>query len=123
MELTGQLYNLSKSLQIILSLPLPASSEKSARVVKSLVRQRRLGDVRDAMIAVLSEQDESLRVAEIYERVQQKLEGPVSYQHLKDFLSHRSRGEKQLFEREGWGRYRLWSPPGPAEGASFVPRG
>ena len=111
MVLTGQLCNPSKTLQNILSLPLPSCSEKSARFVRPLIRQRRLGDVRDAMIAVLSEEGDFLRVAEIYERVGQRLEEPATYQHVKDFLNHRSRGEKPLFERQGYGRYRIWSPP------------
>lgn len=115
MDLTGQLHNPCKSLQFILSLPVPASSEMSVRVGKPWIRQRRLGDVRDAMIDVLRDEGDFLRVAVIYERVQQRLEQPTTYQHVRDFLNHRSRGEKQLFEREGYGRYRIWSPPEPTE--------
>ena len=107
MVLTGQLCNPTKSLQFILSLPFPDQARRSAcRVLKRPV-VRRCGDVRDAMIAVLSEEGGPLRVAEIYERVDQRLAGPVRYEHVKDSLSHRSRGEKQLFERLGHGLYRL----------------
>ncbi len=114
-DLTGQLHNLPKPVEYLLSLPLPAASETSVRAVKPWVVKRRLGDVRDAMIAVLREEGEFLRVAEIYRRVEQRLDGPVSYQHVRDFLNHRSRGEKQLFERQGYGLYRLWVPDGPLE--------
>jgi len=106
-ELTRQLYNPSTTLQNLLNLPLPAASDAPARSLKPLVRQRRLGDVRDAMIAVLREEGGPLKTAEIYDRVGQKLEAPIGYQHVKNFLNHRSRGERQLFERVGFGRYRL----------------
>jgi hypothetical protein len=62
------------------------------------------------MIAVLRDEGGCLRVAEIYERVEQRLEGPVTYAYVRDFLNLRSRGPKQLFERQGYGRYGLWMP-------------
>jgi hypothetical protein len=58
------------------------------------------------MVAVLREEGDFLRVAEIYARVEQRLGRPVGYEHVRDFLNHRSRGKKQLFEREGYGMYR-----------------
>ena len=64
MDLSGQLHNLPKPLELSLSLPVPAASEVSARVVKPWIRQRRLGDVRDAMVAVLGEDGGYLRVSE-----------------------------------------------------------
>lgn len=108
MDLTAQLINPSKSLQNLLSLPWPESRKKSARFGTPWIPERRLGDVRDAMIAVLGEEGDPLRVADIYARVQTRLEGPVSYQHVKDFLNHRSRGDRRLFERHGYGRYGLY---------------
>jgi hypothetical protein len=110
MELSGQLHNLPKTLEYLLSLPVPAASEVSVRVVKPLVAKRRLGDVRDAMVALLREEGDCLRVAEIHQRVEQRLDGPVSYSHVRDYLNHRSRGEKQLFERNGHGLYGLRAP-------------
>jgi hypothetical protein len=68
------------------------------------------------MIAVLAEAGGELRVGQIYQQVGE----PVpSYDHVKDFLNHRSRGEKRLFARLGYGIYRLpgWDQPegaGPA---------
>jgi hypothetical protein len=53
------------------------------------------------MVDVLREDGDFLRVAVIYERVQQMLEGPVNYQHVRDFLNHRSRREKQLVRARG----------------------
>jgi hypothetical protein len=68
-----------------------------------------LGDVRDTMIAVLREEGGFLRVSQIHRRVEQGLDGQVIYAYVRDFLNHRSRGEKQLFERRGYGWYRLHS--------------
>jgi hypothetical protein len=77
-------------------------------VARRLAPRRRLGDVRDAIIAVLAEEDGPLRVAEIYDRVVARLgEPPPSYLHGKDSLSHRSRGLEPLYERLGYGLYRL----------------
>lgn len=63
--------------------------------------------MRDAMIAVLAEENEFLKVAVIYERARQKLEGPVTYGYVRDFLNSRTRTKTPLFERGGWGFYRL----------------
>ena len=65
------------------------------------------------MVVVLREEGDYLKVAEIYDRVEQKLGRSVGYEHVRDFLNHRSRGEKQLFERQGYGMYRLWVPDSP----------
>jgi hypothetical protein len=60
------------------------------------------------MVAVLAESGSELHVAQIYEQVVERLGVPApSYDHVKDFLNHRSRGERPLFVREGFGRYRL----------------
>lgn len=110
MELTGQLHNPSSLLQSLLSLPVPTRSKKAARVRKKpRAPKRRLGDVRDTMIAVLREEGGFLRVSQIHRRVEQGLDGQVIYAYVRDFLNHRSRGEKQLFERRGYGWYRLHS--------------
>ena len=106
-DLTGQLSNLSQSLQALFSLPLPPPGRVVSRAGKPIVKKRRLGDVRDAMIAVLAQENGYLRVAEIYERVGKQLDGPVAHQYIRDFLNNRSRGEKPLFERGDWGHYRL----------------
>jgi hypothetical protein len=111
-DLSGQLHNLPKSVEYLLSLPVPAFSEVPGRGVNWVVKHR-LGDVRDSMIAVLREEGDWLPVAEIYRRVNQRLDGQVSYSHVRDYLNHRSRGEKKLFERKGHGLYGLWLPAEP----------
>ena len=121
MDLTGQLHNLPKPVEYLFSLPVQADYETSVRVVKPWVAKRRLGEVRDAMIAVLREGGDYIRVADIHARVEQKLECPVSYQHVKDVLSNRSRNEKQLFERKGYGLYRLWVPDQPKSADAVGP--
>jgi hypothetical protein len=114
MDLSGQLHNLPKPVEYLLSLAVPAASEVSARIPTAWATKRRLGDVRDAMIAVLREEGECLPVAEIYRRVEQRVDGAVSYSHVRDYLNHRSRGEKPLFERTRHGVYGLV----PAEGVN-----
>jgi hypothetical protein len=53
-------------------------------------------------VAVLAENGGELRVAQIYEQVAERLGEPApSYDHVKDFLNHRSRGDRQLFVRLG----------------------
>jgi hypothetical protein len=121
MDLTGQLHNLPKPIEYLLSLPVPPDSDVSVRPVRPRVVKRRLGEARDAMVAVLRDEGDYLRVAEIYRRVEQRLDGPVSYQHVKDFLNLRSRGEKQLFERKGYGLYRLWASDADGVGPSHMP--
>ena len=107
MDLVGQLANPDRKLSGFLNLPIPEAEGRPRRPVKRVARHR-LGDVRDAMIAVLAEAGGPLRTAVIYERVVARLGEPApTYMHVKDFLSHRSRGDKQLFVREGYGRYRL----------------
>jgi hypothetical protein len=60
------------------------------------------------MIAVLDEADEPLRTHVIYDCVVERLGEPKpTYGHVRDFLSHRSRGDRRLFERLGYGTYRL----------------
>ena len=52
-----------------------------------------------AIVSVLLEEGHYLRVAEVYRRVQQRVEGPVSYGQVREYLNKRSHGKKQLFER------------------------
>ncbi len=60
------------------------------------------------MIAVLAESGGELRVGQIYQQVVLRLGEPApSYDHVKDFLNHRSRGDRRLFVRLGYGVYRL----------------
>jgi hypothetical protein len=40
-------------------------------------------------------------------KIERRLSGLVTYGYVRDFLNLRSHGKKQLFEREGYGRYRL----------------
>lgn len=62
------------------------------------------------MIAVLAEGGE-LRVKDVYERVVEVLGDPApSYDHVGGFLNYRSRGDRRLFVRVGFGRYRLVEP-------------
>lgn len=110
MDLRGQLSNPSKLLESLLALRLPVSGQTSGRSRRPSRQEprRRLGDVRDAMIAVLAESGGELRVGQIYEQVARRLGAPVpSYDHVKDFLNHRSRGDRRLFVRLGYGMYRL----------------
>jgi hypothetical protein len=107
-DLTGQLANLSEKLKALLDQPLPTPSVgPSAASDKPFAARRRLGDIRDAMVEVLAQESDFLQVADIYARVVMKLEEPVTYDYVKDFLNSRTRTKPPLFERGGWGRYRL----------------
>ena len=67
--------------------PLPScridAPKRQARPAVAL----RVGAVRDAMIAVLAEDCGPLPVKVIHERVARRLEGRVTYGHVKDFLT------------------------------------
>jgi hypothetical protein len=116
MDLLGRLSNPSPKVLAVLDLSLPAARPARKRAAKP-ESQLRVGDVRDAMIAVLAEAGKPLRVSVIHERVVQKLGEPVTYGHVKDFLSVRSRGleEKRLFAKAGSGRYLLHGSVDPEQ--------
>lgn len=110
MDLRRQLSNLPKRVEILFSLRLDEATRPTGRSRKPAKPEprRRLGDVRDAMIAVLAESGGEMRVGLIYEQVVLRLGEPTpSYQNVRDFLNHRSRGDRQLFVRLGYGVYRL----------------
>jgi hypothetical protein len=107
MDLIGQLSNPPALLKRVLDVPVPQGRVEQVAALRAGPR-RRLGDIRHAIVAVLAEEGGPLRVAEIYERVVARLdEPPPSYLHVKDSLSHRSRGSEPLYERLGYGLYQL----------------
>lgn len=107
MDLIGQLSNPSEKLETLLSLEL-SGARAEPRPEAPRVRKHRLGAVRDTMIAVLEEAGGPVRTAVIYEQVVERLGEPKpTYRHVRDFLSHRSRGDDPLFARSGYGLYAL----------------
>lgn len=113
MDLTGQLSNLPETLQSLLNQPL---ERRTGRVT---VRPHRpLGPlwpppeallVRDTIIAVLEDVGSELRLMELRQRVEQRLDFEVPPGRFKAYMNDRCRGKTALFERLGYGRYRLRS--------------
>lgn len=67
----------------------------------------RQGEIRDVMVAVLREEGDFLRVAEIYAHVQQRLGRSVGYEHVRDFLETSLAGRETAVRAKGYGMYRL----------------
>ena len=110
LDLTGQLHNLSTRLRNLLDLPLKLSGpppEDTERCTGPVFRQRPYELVRDAIIHELDTESSGLRLVEIRQRVERRLDEPVAPKRFKDYVNDQSRGTRPLLERMGYGRYRL----------------
>jgi hypothetical protein len=56
---------------------------------------------------VLTESVEPMRVQDIHAEVEELIGQTVSSSAVKNWLSSHARGDRALFVRLGWGRYRL----------------
>jgi len=70
-------------------------------------QRRRPGTVLSAVIAVLTEKPEGMRVRDIAAAVAARLDGPVAAASIKSCLWLHAQGDGSRFERLGQGRYRL----------------
>ena len=111
MDLTGQLHNLSTRLRNLLDLPLVKTSgpppDGADRQQRPIFRQRTYELVRDAVVQELATESSGLRLWEIRQRVERRLDEPVAPKRFKDYVNDQSRGTNPLLERVGYGRYRL----------------
>lgn len=69
--------------------------------------RRKFASVSDAVLAVLRESGEEIRLRDIHVQVENRLGGPVSRYSVADSLRRRCRGRRPLFRRLGYGRYVL----------------
>ena len=110
MDLTGQLSNLSASLERLFALPLVGTSVRAADdgyPQLPIFRQRSYELVRDALVLELAAEDAGLRMMEIRRRVEDRLGKPVAYRRFRDYVNSQSKGTSPLLERLGYGTYRL----------------
>lgn len=84
-----------------------ASGESSARRSPPRFQRRRAGIIRDAIVDVLSEHPEGLRIRDIASVVANRLGGSVPPSSIKSCLSREVQSASGMFERIGHGRYRL----------------
>lgn len=112
MDLTGQLSNLSAALVKVLELPSPRCSDRTRQASSRQIpifRQRRYEVIRDAVVNELASEVSGLRLLEIRRRVEDRLGEPVPSARFKDYVNNQSKGANPLFERLGYGMYRLRS--------------
>jgi hypothetical protein len=83
--------------------------------------RRRFGTVGNAIVDVLAEAGEPMKLQAIHEAVERKLAGVVSLNTVHDYLLRRAKGSQALFERPSHGHYRLRSSSGHADGCGRVP--
>jgi hypothetical protein len=69
--------------------------------------RRKFGSVSGAIVQVLTEARRDLRVKEIWREVEQVLGEPVSRHSVKSYLHRGTYSSTTIFERIGYGRYRL----------------
>jgi hypothetical protein len=86
-----------------------ASSEPSAKRPPPQFQRRRPGTICDAILAVLVEHRDGLRMRDITAAVAERLGEPVSTSSVKSCLWREAQGNIGKFERIGRGRYRLRS--------------
>ena len=84
-----------------------ASGEPSAKRPPPWFRRRRTGRIREAIIAVLVEHKDGLRMRDIAAGVRARLGEPVPPSSIKSCLAREALNRAGAFERTGRGRYRL----------------
>lgn len=84
-----------------------ASGEPSARRSPPQFQRRRVGLIRDAIVAVLAEHEGGLRVRDIVAAVAARLGEPASPSSIKSCLWREARSTSGAFEQIHRGRYRL----------------
>lgn len=84
-----------------------ASGEPLARRSPPRFQRRRVGLIRDAIAAVLSECQDEMRVREIAAAVAVRLGEPVPPSSIKSCLWREAQSDSGAFEQIGQGRYRL----------------
>jgi hypothetical protein len=115
-EIHDQLRRLSAKLdQLAASNARPRPSARADRRLRS-------GLVPQAILRVLSESVEPMRMRDIHTEVERKLGQPVSTSAVKNWLAGHTGGEQALFVRLKRGRY-LVAPGHRAEIDSVAPEG
>jgi hypothetical protein len=117
-ELAASLYSLTVALRDQVKEP---RRERAKRFAYAEGR-RRFGTVGGAVVEVLEEACEPIRLKAIHEAVENKLDDAVSLNTVQDYLRRRAKGPRALFERPSYGHYRLRATkatrprraPGPA---------
>ena len=108
MDLIGQYSNpggpLKTLLEAIFEIP-ERPSRPATEARRPTLRQLRLGAIRAAVLIVLGEAKQPMRVREVHAAVEQRLRVAVSYETVKSALSAAGRNPAAGVERVGWGVY------------------
>jgi len=83
------------------------SGERPVRRPPPMFQRQRVGQLRGAIVAVLAEHNDGLRIRDIATAVAAQLGEPVSRSSVKSCLCREARNVSGAFERIGRGRYRL----------------
>jgi hypothetical protein len=112
MDLIGQYSNpcgpLKALLEAVFEIPEPPS-RPSAEARRPTLRQLRLGAIRAAVLIVLGDAKQPMRVGEVHAAVEQRLRAAVSYETVKSVLSGAGRNPATGVERVRWGVYQAAS--------------
>lgn len=100
-EIQGRLRRLSEKLERL------AASDVAPCPSARVDRRLRCGLVPKAIMRVLSESGEPMRVRDIHAEVEALLDQAVSSSAVKNWLARHAQGDQVLFVRLGRGRYRL----------------
>jgi hypothetical protein len=100
-EIPGRLRRLSEKLDRL------AASDAAPRPLARANRRLRSGLVPKAIMRVLSESVEPMRVRDIHAEVEGMIGQTVSPSAVKNCLASHARGDQALFVRLGRGRYRI----------------
>jgi CHASE2 domain-containing sensor protein len=84
-----------------------ASGEPSARRSPPTFKRRRVGQIRDTIVAILAEQKNGLRMRDIAVFAAAKLGEPIPPSTIKACLLREAEKPSGAFERISRGRYRL----------------
>jgi hypothetical protein len=107
-DLIGQYSNpggpLKALLEAIFEIP-ERPSRPATEARRATLRQLRLGALRAAVLIVLGETKQPIRVREVHAAVAQRLQIAVSYETIKSALSAASRNPATGVERVRWGVY------------------
>lgn len=101
-DLQGSLGRLAKKLAAV-----RASGKPHRQPVSRRQRPRRPGWVLEAIVQVLTDQDEPMQVKDIHAAVEALVDEPVSSPSVKGALAKDVKGSSARFVRAAPGRYRL----------------
>jgi hypothetical protein len=100
-EIQERLRRLSEKLELL------AAKNVAPRPSARLDRRLRSGLVPEAIMRVLSESVEPMRMKDIHTQVEELVDRPVSRSAVKNWLANHVQGDQALFVRLGRGRYRV----------------